>query len=70
MSYQSSTGVAPAQSSELVDAVAAAVEAGISEVDVLKSVVAEVAEGLNGVASRLSESDDISAGPNALAEVS
>ena len=54
MSDESPTGVASGQSSELADAVAAAVEAGITEIDELKSVVAEVAEALDGATSRLS----------------
>ena len=70
MNDDSPTGTASVQGSELADAVAAAVEAGIAEVDELKSVVAEVAEALDGATSRLSGSDDSSAGPNAFAELS
>lgn len=70
MNDDSPTGTASVQGSELADAVAATVEAGIAEVDELKSVVVEVAEALDGATSRLSGPGDSSAEPNAFAELS
>lgn len=70
MNDDSPTGTTSAHGSELADSVAAAVVAGIAEVDELKSVVVEVAEALDGATSRLSGSGDSSAEPNAFAELS
>lgn len=70
MNRESPTGAASVQSSELTDAVAAAVEAGIAEVDELKFVIAEVAGALDAATSRLSVSDDNSSESNAFAELS